>query len=117
MLTYKLIKKESNIYTYKYFPYGKDINVEGGVISIDIETRKYRIESVAQLDNEVLLTEGELNQIVQHINSIRQSSKFPLLTTEEIDNFRNSFEFADIFIEEIYKQIQSNNIKEKGIVT
>lgn len=114
MLTYKLIDKKNNILQYKYFPYGKDIKVSGGVVEFDIKNKTHTIKSVAQLDVLKLIKEEEYSEILNHINELRREKNAPLLPNNDGDF--ECYEFADKLINEIYLQIYEDNIKEKGIV-
>lgn len=82
MLTYKLIDKKNNILQYKYFPYGKDIKVSGGVVEFDIKNKTHTIKSVAQLDVLKLIKEEEYSEILNHINELRREKKCTITTKQ-----------------------------------
>ena len=114
MLTYKLISNKNNILVYQYFPYGKDINVSGGIVEFDIPNKSHIIKSVAQLDVLKRIREDEYSEILSHINRLREENNAPLLTSHKGDY--EYFEFADKLINEINLNIYNNVIKEKGII-
>lgn len=94
MLTYKIIEKNDKYIRYKYFPYGKDIKVTGGIIKINLDNKQYIIEEVAQLDKREDLSEEEINQIVTNINSLREKENFPQLTIDEFIKRNVNYLFA-----------------------
>lgn len=116
MLTYKIIEKKENIYTYKYFPQGKDLKAEGGIIEIDIENKTFNILTVAQLDVLQEISSEEKIQILNHINALRENKNYPKLDMDDFNKNNTDFIFASSLINEIYKQIDNNSIMEKGII-
>ncbi|EHR35069.1 hypothetical protein ACWOAQ_08945 [Helcococcus kunzii] len=116
MLTYKMIDRNDKYIRYKYFPYGKDIKVAGGIIKIDLINNQYIIEELAQLDKREEFSDEEIMQMLEYINSERKKGDFPLLTKEEFIEKNLNYVFSTKLVEEIFKQIQKNNIKEKGIL-
>lgn len=116
MLTYKIIDRNEEYIKYIYFPYGKDMKVSGGIVTFNKENKEYKIEEVAQLDIREELTDEEIDQIVNHINLLRKKDNFPILTKVEFIEKNVNYIFASKLIKEILQQIESNNIKEKGII-
>lgn len=116
MLTYKLIKKDDDILTYKYFPYGKDIKVNGGVVEINIKTKKYKILEIAELEEKNILSEKEKQQILEHINKLRREKKSPEVSDDEKELIFIPYKFLEKFINEIFNKIKIKNNFEKGII-
>lgn len=116
MLTYKMIDRNDKYIRYKYFPYGKDIKVAGGIIKIDLMNNQYIIEELAQLDKREEFSDEEIMQMLEYINSERKKGDFPFLTKEEFIEKNLSYVFAAKLADEIFNQIRKNNIKEKGIL-
>lgn len=117
MLTYKIIKKDKNIYRYIYFPYGKDIKIEGGLIEFNISDRTHKIISYAQLDEIKTIDENDYKQIHDHINQLRYEQGIDQIPYPEFkDGKYEYYKFADDLINEINYQLFENKLKEKGIV-
>lgn len=116
MITYKIVEKNNDIYKYVYYPYGKDIKVEGGYININIKTKEYKIISIASLDEKEDISEKELQQIIEHINILRKEQGYELIDIKNFDDRILRYKFLSSFISEVLRQIDSSDIQEKGIV-
>lgn len=117
MLTYKIVEKNENIYTYKYFPHGRDFKVEGGLIEFNMDDKNHTIISLAQLDEMETIPIDQYKEMVGHINLLRKEKNFPLIDIDEYNNEDHIFyKFADLLINEINEQIFNDDIKEKGIL-
>ena len=116
MLTYKIIEKKDDIYKYIYFPYGRDVKVQGGQIQVNVHTKEYLILSVAQLDEREEISSSEKEQIRSHIVQLRTSQGYPATSDEEFENMIIEYKFVSKLIAEIFDQIDKGDIKDKGIV-
>lgn len=116
MLTYKLINTDDNIYTFYYYPYGKDIKIKPGKISINSDDLSFSIIDIAELDEKLVMSDNEKEMIFNHINSLREESNHPLINESELSDIIIEYKFAEKFIHHIFDQIKENKEVNKGIV-
>lgn len=116
MLTYKLIRTNNNIFTYKYFPYGKDIKVKAGIVEINIKTKKYKILDIAELEEKNILSKKEEQQILNHINNLRNERGYPEVSEDEKELIFIPYKFLEKFLNEIFDKIETQHGVEKGII-
>lgn len=117
MLTYKIINKIREIYTYKYYPHGRDIKIEGGLVEINISNGDFKIIQVAELDEIQSIPMSEYKIMVDYINKLRKENNYPIkeIDVQTQENYEY-YKFADILVNEIIGQIYDKNLKDKGVI-